>query len=110
MKCAACWAATAIAERLRVREADVLGREDDQPPRDEEWILPRLEHPREPVDRGVRVAAAHGLDECGDQPVVLIACTVVQQRRVLECALDVRHRHAHHSRGIRHRRLDREFQ
>ena len=45
------------AQRLRVGEADVLGGEADQAPRDVERILAGFEHAREPVERGVRVAS-----------------------------------------------------
>jgi hypothetical protein len=40
---------------------------------------------------------------------VLIAGTVVEQGGVLECTLDVGHRHANRSRSIWHRCLDGEF-
>ena len=62
---------TATLERARVGVADVLGREDHDAARDEERILARLEHAREPVERGVGVAAAQGLDEGRDDVVVL---------------------------------------
>ena len=42
------------AQGARVREADVLGGEAHDAPRDVQRVLPRLEHPHEPVDRGVR--------------------------------------------------------
>ena len=72
-KWAACWAAIATWQRLRVGEADVLRRRDDQAPRDEHDVLAGLEHARHPVDGGVGVAAAHALDERRDDVVVLVA-------------------------------------
>ena len=80
---------------LRVRVADVLGREDDHSAGDEERVLPGLDHPHHPVDGGVGVAAAQALDEGGDQVVVLLAGLVVTQGAELEgllhvCELDAR--------------------
>ena len=54
MKWTASLAATATVERLRVGVADVLRGEAHQPARDVERILAGLDHPRQPVDRGVR--------------------------------------------------------
>ena len=50
-------------QRLRIGVADVLAGEDHHPARDEARVLAGLEHARQPVERGVGVAAAHGLDE-----------------------------------------------
>ena len=71
-------------QRLRIGVADVLGREPHQPPRDVERILARLEHPREPVHRGVGVAVAHRLVQRGDEVVVLFAGLVVEQHPALD--------------------------
>ena len=70
-------------ERARVGVADVLAREDEHAPQDEERVLARLEHAHHPVDRGVRVGAAHRLDERADDVVVLLAGLVVEERRLL---------------------------
>src|SRR5438445_7134544 len=70
-------------ERLGLGVADVLGREDHHPARDEERVLARLEHAHHPVDRRVRVAAAEALDERGDDVVVLLARLVVAERALL---------------------------
>ena len=86
---------------LRVGVADVLGREPDQAPGDVQRILAGLEHPREPVHRGVRVAVAHGLVKGGDQVVVLFARLVVQECPALDRLLEERRvdlRHAVHRR------------
>ena len=76
-------------ERLRVGVPDVLGREPDEPPRDVHRVLARLEHAREPVDRGVRVAVAHRLVQRRDEVEVLLAGLVVEQRATLEQRRDV---------------------
>ena len=75
-------------ERLRVGEADVLGGEDDQAAGDEERVLAALEHAGEPVEGGVGVGAAQGLDEGGDDVVVPVAGAVVEGGAVLERLLD----------------------
>ena len=47
----------------RVGVADILGGEDDHSADDEERILARLQHPRQPVEGAVGIAAAQALDE-----------------------------------------------
>ena len=74
-------------QRARVRHPDVLARQDDEAPRDEPGRLPRLEHPRQPVERGVGVRPAHGLDERAHLVVVLVAPLV--QHPAVACAHDV---------------------
>src|SRR2546421_8272528 len=54
----------------RVGVADVLGGEDRDAPRDETRVFAGFEHPRDPVDGGVGVGAAHGFDEGGGGIVV----------------------------------------
>jgi hypothetical protein len=73
----ACAAATADLQRGRVGHADVLAGVHDQPAGDEPRVLPRLEHPREVVQRRVDVRAADRLDEAADHVVVLVAVAVV---------------------------------
>ena len=60
-------------ERARIGVADVLGREDHHAPRDEQRVLAGLEHAHQVVERRVGIAAAHALDERGDDVVVLLA-------------------------------------
>ena len=57
--------------------AHVLGGADHDAPRDELRVLAGIDHAREPVERGVGVAPAHGLDERGDDVVVHVAVLVV---------------------------------
>ena len=97
-------------QRLRVGHADVLRREDHDAPRDEERILSRLQHPRQPVDRRVRVGAAHRLDERGDRVVVGVARLVVAERAALERLLHQRAVHALRAVRVRLRDFDGEFQ
>ena len=52
---------------------------DHDAPGDELGVLPRVDHPGEPVEGGVGVAAAHRLDEGGDDVVVHVAGLVVGQ-------------------------------
>ena len=86
MKWTASFAPTATDRRRGVGVADVLGGEPDQPPRDVQRILAGLDHPREPVDAGVRIAVAQRLVERRDQVVVLLARLVVEQRPLLDGA------------------------
>ena len=77
-------------ERPRIGVADVLGGEDHHPAGDEARILAALEHRGEVVHGRVGVAAAHRLDERGDDVVVLVAVPVVAQRPLAGCVGDVR--------------------
>ena len=60
-------------ECTAVGQADVLTGEDDHPPGDEPGILAGLEHPGQPVDRGVGVGTPHRLDERAHDVVVIVA-------------------------------------
>ena len=75
-------------QRRRVGQADVLAGEDDHPAGDEPGVLAGLEHPRQVVDGGLRVAAAHRLDERADDVVVLVAVAVVAHRGPVQGLLD----------------------
>ena len=66
-----------LQQRHRVRQTDVLARMDDQPTDDEARVLPRLEHPCQPEQRGIRIGAPDRLDEGADDVVVGIALPVV---------------------------------
>ena len=50
-----------LGERLRVGQPDVLRGEANQPPRDVERVFASLQHPAQPVERGVGVAVAQTL-------------------------------------------------
>ena len=75
-------------ERLGIGQPDVLRRHADEPPRDEEPVLARLEHPGQPVERRVGIRVAHGLVERADQVVVLLARLVVEERLLLRRLAD----------------------
>ena len=87
ISCTACAAATAVWQRGRVGQPDVLAGEDHQPPGDEPRVLPRLDHPRQVVQRRVGVGAADRLDEGADDVVVLVALAVVAHRRLVDRGL-----------------------
>ena len=76
-------------QRLRIGEADVLGGRDHEPAGDEARVLPRLDHARQVVQRGVDVGAADRLDERADHVVVLVALAVVAQQRAVDRLRDV---------------------
>ena len=57
------------------------------PPRDEPDVFAGVEHLRQPVERGVRIAAAHAFDEGGDRVVVLVAIAVIDDRLSLNALL-----------------------
>ena len=67
------------AERAGIGVADVLGREDHEPAREEEQIVAGREQARGVVERRVRIARAQALDERRGEVVVLLAVAVVEQ-------------------------------
>ena len=64
-------------QRHRIGIPYVLRRRDHDSSRDEPRIFSRFEHPGQPIGGGVRIAAAHALDERAGSVVVLVACGVV---------------------------------
>ncbi len=64
---------------LGIGHPDILAGKAHQPPGDVQRILAAVQHPREPVDRRVGVAVAHGFMEGGDEVVMLLAVLVVEQ-------------------------------
>jgi hypothetical protein len=50
-------------QRLGIGKPNVFARENHEPPRDEAWVFPALEHFRQPIQRGVRIAATATFDE-----------------------------------------------
>ncbi|MPM54367.1 hypothetical protein SDC9_101145 [bioreactor metagenome] len=67
---------------------DILAGQDDQAPGDEPGILTRLDHPGEPVQRGVHIGTPHRLDESTCHVVVLITVGVVADRCPVDGLLD----------------------
>ena len=64
---------------LRIGIANILGSMNHNATGDKLRILPRIDHARKPVDRGIGVAAAHGLDERTDDVVVHVAVFVIRK-------------------------------
>ena len=95
---------------MRIGQPDVLARQNHQPPRDEPHLLAGVEHFRQPVERRVRVGAAHAFYKCGDRVVVLIAIRVIDHRFFLDAFLRRRAVDADHAIRTRRRRHDRDFQ
>ena len=113
-----------LQQRHGIGEPDVLGRVHDQPARDEARILPGLDHPCEPEQRGIRVRPADRLDERRDHVVVGVALPVVDDRLPLHgvggelqgltlglgresSSLESRQRHPRVPAGDRHQMLER---
>ena len=71
-------------QRPRIRQPDVLRRQYHQPPRYEQRILPRLQHPRQPVQRPVRRRPPHRLDERRYGVIMAVPRLVVLRRAPLQ--------------------------
>ena len=65
------------AQGVGVCQPHVFRRGDDQPSPDEADVLPGFQHHPQPVQGGVRIRAAHGLDEGGNRVVMGISQAVV---------------------------------
>src|SRR3546814_1387252 len=57
----------ALHQRLRIGEADILARKTGESPQDVERLLARDEHPREPIERRLRVRPAQRLMERSEE-------------------------------------------
>ena len=66
-------------KRLRVSVANVLRGMNHNATGDKLRILPCIDHARKPVDRGIGVATAHGLDERTDDVVVHVTVFVIRK-------------------------------
>ena len=88
-------------ERHRVREAHVLGGADEDAARDEARVFAGVNHLRQPVERRVGVAAAHGLNERADGVVVRVAVAVIDDGLLLDALLRHFHRDADGAVGLR---------
>ena len=74
----------------RICVSHVLGGTDHDAPRDEAYILTRVQHSGEIIDRGVRVRSPHALYKCGDRIVVIVPVPFVPEHPLLDALL--RHR------------------
>ena len=63
-------------QRLRVGQADVLGGDADQPPGHVQRVGAAFQQPGQPVERGVRLGAAHRFVQRRDQVVKVLAALV----------------------------------
>src|SRR5947199_79639 len=79
-----------LGQRLWISEADVLGGKADQPAGHVQGILAGLEHPPQPVQRGIRIAVPETLVQGRDDVVVLLAGAVIQEVLALHRLLDER--------------------
>ena len=82
-------------KRLRVSVANVLRGMNHNAASDKLRILPSIDHAREPIDRGIGVTTAHGLDERTDDVVVHVAVFVIRK-----AATRVGNLHVIHGDGI----------
>ena len=71
-------------QRLRIGEPDVLARHAREAAEQIERFLARNEHPRQPIERRLRVRPAHRLVQRGDQIVVAVAITVVDRHAAVQ--------------------------
>ena len=73
---------------IGIGQADVLGRQNTEPARDEERILAPVQHPRHPVDRRIGIRPADALDEGRNDVVVHLAALVVDGDILLQTLRD----------------------
>ena len=78
-------------KRLRIGVADVLGSVNHNTARNKLGILPCVNHAREPIDRGIGVAAAHRLNKRTDNVVVHVAVFVIRKATTRVGNLNVIH-------------------
>ena len=78
-------------QRLWIGIADILGSLNHDASGDKLGILPRIDHARKPVDRGIGVATAHGLNERTDNVIVHVAVFVIRKTAAWVGNLNVIH-------------------
>ena len=66
-------------QRLAVRNSHIFAGETDQAARNIQRILSALQHPHQPVDRGIGIAVPHGFVECRDEIIVLFPIFIIQK-------------------------------
>ena len=66
-------------KRLRVGVANILGSLNHNAASDKLGILPCIDHAREPIDRGIGVAAAHRFNKRTDNVVVHVTVFVIRK-------------------------------
>ena len=75
-------------ESARVGQADVFARRDDQAAGDEADVFPGMEHLGQPVEGGIRIAAADALNESTDRVVVRVVFRIIDNGFALDAFLD----------------------
>ena len=63
--------------RLWVGQPNVFDGHTGDTARQKTWVFAPLEHPREPIQRGIGIRSAHGFMQCADQVVMFFAGFVV---------------------------------
>ena len=79
-------------QRLRVRQAYILCRTDNNATRHKAHVLTALNHARQVMQRCIRIAAAHALDKGTDDVVMLVALFIVTLQRRTDNAAQRCHR------------------
>ena len=64
-------------QRCRICIANILRRTDHHPAGDKCHAFPSIQHPRQIINRRIRIGAPHTLDKCRNRIVMIIACFVV---------------------------------
>jgi len=72
-----------LVKRVRISQPHVLDRHAHQPPRQEQRILARRQHPRQIIQRRIGIGAAHRLVQCGDQIVMPVRRLVIKRHALL---------------------------
>ena len=78
-------------KRLRIGVANILRSVDHNTARNKLGILPCVNHAREPINRGIGVAAAHRLNKRTDNVVVHVAVFVIRKATTRVGNLNVIH-------------------
>src|SRR5271170_6305667 len=70
--------------RVRLRQSNILTSHAHQPPRDVQRILARFNHPRQPIQRRIRIRIAHRLVQRRNQIEMFFARLVIRQQLPLQ--------------------------
>src|SRR5581483_9518196 len=71
-------------QRLWIGQTNVFARKNDDSPRDEPEIFPRMQHFRQPVHRAFFVRCPHAFNKRADRVIMRIPCTVVHDSFLLD--------------------------
>ena len=70
-------------KRIRVRQPHIFNRHAHQPPRQEQRVLARRQHPRQIIQRRIGIRAAHRLVQGGNQIVMPVRRLVIKRHALL---------------------------